>query len=251
MKIFISWSDEPSRTIASCLVKWLRGIVQAADPWMSEEGIRSGTRWRAELDAQLDGTNFGIVCLTHANQHAPWLMFEAGALADRLDSGCLVPLCIDMETADLAGPLSDRQAVKLNREGLLRLVCDINLRVSRPVQEDALHNLFDLTWPALEELIRQAVSSRTEDLDSVRTTEKMLEELLDRTKRLEQGYDATAQARLAVAQQERQDALRLGTFKVLLEQGLIEEADLSQVMQQATNEIQTRLQVAQSGERTE
>jgi hypothetical protein len=48
---------------------------------MSAEEIRSGDRWNSEIASALDDTNFGIVRVTRANQHSPWLIFEAGALA--------------------------------------------------------------------------------------------------------------------------------------------------------------------------
>jgi hypothetical protein len=86
VKVFISWSGEPSRTIAFELSIWLSGLVQAVKPWMSDEEIGSGKRWRDEIGAALNETDFGIVCLTAANQHAPWLMFESGALAKHLES---------------------------------------------------------------------------------------------------------------------------------------------------------------------
>ena len=63
---------------------------------MSDDEIRSGARWSDVLAKSLDETNYGIICVTRENQHAPWLVFEAGALAKRLDSGRVVPLCIDL-----------------------------------------------------------------------------------------------------------------------------------------------------------
>ena len=86
MRVFISWSREPSRTIAGALATWLGGLVQAVEPWMSDEEIASGKRWRDEIGSALSKIDFGIICLTRSNQHNPWLMFEAGALAKQLES---------------------------------------------------------------------------------------------------------------------------------------------------------------------
>jgi hypothetical protein len=73
LKIFISWSGEPSRSVAITPRHWLPQIVQHVDPWMSDEEIASGTRWNDRIAAALETTNFGIVCVTAANQHQPWL----------------------------------------------------------------------------------------------------------------------------------------------------------------------------------
>jgi hypothetical protein len=37
MKVFISWSGEPSRTIASALNDWLEGVLPQVEPWMSDD----------------------------------------------------------------------------------------------------------------------------------------------------------------------------------------------------------------------
>src|SRR5690348_3571721 len=99
MKVFISWSGEPSRSIALALRQWLPLVVQHVKPWMSDEEIESGTRWNDGIGRALEDTDFGIVCVTAANQHKEWLMFEAGALAKRLATARVVPLCIDLPPA--------------------------------------------------------------------------------------------------------------------------------------------------------
>jgi hypothetical protein len=83
-KVFISWSGEPSRSIARALHDWLPTVAQHVRPWMSDQEIGTGRRWNEEIAKALDDTDFGIVCVTAQNQHAPWLMFEAGGLAKRL-----------------------------------------------------------------------------------------------------------------------------------------------------------------------
>jgi hypothetical protein len=63
---------------------------------MSDKDIEIGGRWNQQVAAQLDAADFGIVVVTAANQHQPWLMFEAGALAKRLDVARVVPLFVDL-----------------------------------------------------------------------------------------------------------------------------------------------------------
>jgi TIR domain len=113
VRVFISWSNEPSRSIACALGEWLGGLVQAVEPWVSDEEIASGKRWREEIGAALNETDFGIICLTRGNQHNPWLMFEAGALAKHLVSARVIPVYVDLDSAEVTGPLADWQGRKL------------------------------------------------------------------------------------------------------------------------------------------
>jgi hypothetical protein len=122
VKVFISWSGEPSRSIARALDGWLESVVQHVDAWMSDADIGSGQRWNEAISKSLDETDFGIVCVTRANQHAPWLIFEAGALAKSVNEGRVVPLCIDLKSAEVTGPLSGFQGRALDRDGVKRLV---------------------------------------------------------------------------------------------------------------------------------
>jgi hypothetical protein len=61
----------------------------------------------------LQDTDLGIICLTKANQHEPWLMFEAGALAKHLTTARVIPLYIDLGPAQVTGPLEDWQGQSL------------------------------------------------------------------------------------------------------------------------------------------
>jgi TIR domain len=91
MKVFISWSGSKSQAVALALRGWLRGVINSLEPFVSATDIDAGTRWQSEIASQLDVSNFGIVCVTKENQAAPWLNFEAGALAKRSISADLSP----------------------------------------------------------------------------------------------------------------------------------------------------------------
>jgi hypothetical protein len=80
MNVFIGWSGERSRAVALALREWIPNVIQAANPWMSEEDISKGSTWTSELVVQLGQACFGIICVTPENREALWLAFEAGAL---------------------------------------------------------------------------------------------------------------------------------------------------------------------------
>lgn len=83
MKIFISWSGERARAVAGKLHEQLPIILQAVEPWMSDEDLASGSHWSSEIAEQLDVSNYGIICVSPERIEAPWLNFEAGAIAKR------------------------------------------------------------------------------------------------------------------------------------------------------------------------
>lgn len=80
-------------------------VVQPVKPWMSEEDVGSGARWNDAIAKALEETDFAIVCVTPENQHAPWLILEAGAIAKSLEVAHVVPLCIGLEPSQVKGPL--------------------------------------------------------------------------------------------------------------------------------------------------
>jgi TIR domain len=196
VKVFISWSGEPSRSIARALDGWLQSVVQRVEPWMSDEQIKSGTRWREVIGTALDKTDFGIICLTRANQHEPWLVFEAGALAKRLEVARLVPLFIEMGPSDVTGPLEGWQGQPLTRDGMKRLVYDLNEAAGeekggKSVPIDRLGGLFDAMWPDLESAVSRAMEVSPKADESARDTTDMLAELVERTRRIEDRLPAT------------------------------------------------------------
>ena len=180
MRVFISWSKEPSRSIAAALGSWLGGLVQAVDPWVSDEEIASGKRWRDEIATVLNDTDFGIICLTRANQHNPWLMFEAGALAKHLAAARVIPLYIDLDAAEVTGPLADWQGRRLDREGMARVVHDINAATPKPVAKDSLQRLFDRMWEDFESEVATAKEKAPEAQRPPRSQQAMLEEVVER-----------------------------------------------------------------------
>jgi hypothetical protein len=101
MRVFISWSGTRSKRLAVHLHDWLGAVVQRAEPWLSDRDLEAGQRWNEEISAKLKDTHFGILCLTRENLAAPWLLFEAGALAKAIDSARVVPVLLGVARSDL------------------------------------------------------------------------------------------------------------------------------------------------------
>jgi hypothetical protein len=158
MRVFISWSGEPSRSIAEALADWLQDVLPDVNTWMSVRDINSGDRWSEEVAQALDATDYGIVCITRGNQDAPWLIFESGALAKSVAKGKVVPLCIDLDMTDMKGPLATFQGRSLDKPGMLRLVQDLNKSAGRKIPRNEVEVNFDSSWAHLKAAIEKAKS---------------------------------------------------------------------------------------------
>jgi TIR domain len=189
MRVFISWSGEPSRLIAKALDGWLESVVQHVDAWMSDEEIGSGQRWNEAIAHSLDETDLGIVCVTRANQHAPWLIFEAGAVAKSVKKGRVVPLYIDLLSTDITGPLEAFQGRSLDENGVRRLVHDLNEAAEKKMPKERLDAVFNAMWPELEAAIDEALKGMPTPDEPQRDVNDMVAEIVERVRRIERTTD--------------------------------------------------------------
>ncbi len=149
MKIFVSWSGELSRQIAEVLKKWIPCIIQSVEVFFSPEDIEKGDNWDQTISKELSECSYGIICLTTANTTAPWINFEAGAIAKSLESK-VTALMIDIKPSDIKGPLSRYQATKFEKEDFFQLITSINKALETPLEYSILQNTFNAMWTSLE-----------------------------------------------------------------------------------------------------
>lgn len=127
----------------------------------------------------MEATNVGILCVTRDNMNAPWLLFEAGALAKSIQSGRVVPLLLDLDLRDITGPLAQFQAKKADEAGITDLVTSLNKLAEKPLPESRIEKTLTKFLGELCETIRSippgvsaSAAKHTRDNDEV------LEELL-------------------------------------------------------------------------
>lgn len=181
LEIFVSWSGERSRDVALAMKAFLKTVVTHSRPWLSLNDIGSGQRWVLEIGERLEGTDFGIICVTPENQGMPWLNFEAGALSKSLSKSVVIPYLFDMASADLLpGPLTQFQAIQATMEGTKRLVEDINSKSEQAALEaDVLTTLFQRGWPVLEAQLSGIAPRSDGSQEPVREDSAKLDEVLD------------------------------------------------------------------------
>jgi hypothetical protein len=180
MKIFISWSGPTSRAIALALRDWLPVMFGGITAFVSSEDIDKGARWATELDNELDQTDFGILCLTPDNLEAPWILYEAGALAKSVARGRCACVLHGVSKSSLAYPLARFQATDLVESDLLLLTKAINKELGESSQaEPQLELRFEALWSMLEKALTHATLTKPDVTPSPeRSDRQLLEEVL-------------------------------------------------------------------------
>jgi hypothetical protein len=189
MDLFISWSGKKSQEVALALKEWLPFVLNDVVPFLSSEDLHPGKRWSTDLSRQLEKTDFGVLCLTKENVNAPWINFEAGALSKKVEISQVVPLLLDVKGSELPdGPILIFTYVYLDKEGVKKVVTDLNDAINRPLEKGRLETSFEKWWPELEDrlnAIKDKFSKATAVEDeftmesAVRRNNEMLEEILE------------------------------------------------------------------------
>ena len=178
MKVFVSWSGERSAIVASALKVWLGDVFHDIDIWTSGHDINAGARWGAELDAVLEASNFGVLCLTPENLDSPWILFEAGSLAKAVKTARVVPYLLELSPTEVRFPLAQFQGAKANESGTLFLVESINNAQEHPLEGERLQRTFAKWWPDLESKLR-SIPPPQAAAPPLRTERELLEEMLE------------------------------------------------------------------------
>lgn len=183
MKVFVSWSGEKSKAVAKVLWHWLGTIIQAIEPYMSDEDIGKGERWFDNVSTELQSTSYCIVCLTPSNLSSAWISFEAGAIASKLDDTQVTALLIELKPSDVTGPLAQFQHTEINKEDFRKLARSINDGLGEDqISEKVLEKQINAFWPDIEEGITEALQERDEasgEAQTQRTKRDLLEELIN------------------------------------------------------------------------
>lgn len=180
MKVFISWSGEPSRAIGTIFYEWLPTIIQGIEPWMSEHDVEKGAQWLASLSKELQENLFGLICMTPGNLNAPWLMFEAGALSKYGERSRVWTVLHELQNSDVKGPLAQFQHTRIERPEIKRLLQAMNTASGTQLIKDNLLDVsFERGWDALEEMMSTIPPVSVSSQIPERTTDDMVREMLD------------------------------------------------------------------------
>ena len=178
MKVFISWSGPQSKTIADAFRKWIPGVLQAVKPYFSPDDVVKGSRWSTEIAKELDASRVGLLIVTRENLAAPWLMFEAGALAENLEKSKVCPLLFGLEPTDITGPLVQFQGARFDVTEVKRVIKMINAELAEALPAEVLDQVFDMWWPKLDKEVQAILSTKAADVETPRPDRDLLEEVL-------------------------------------------------------------------------
>lgn len=187
MKVFISWSGNSSQKIAEVLTNWIPKVLQSAKPYFSPSDIEKGTKWESEITKNLNECSIGIICVTRDNTNKPWILFEAGALSNKLEKSRVCPLLFGISNSDLTGPLATFQTTVFQKDEFKKLINSINKQLEEnKVGEKVLDEVFEMFFPSLEESIGKILKdSKMDQSDEKekRSDRDLLEEILELTRR--------------------------------------------------------------------
>lgn len=185
LKIFLSWSGPRSRAVAEALNDWLPRVIQAVRPFFSPE-IEKGANWSNQIDKALEGTRFGVVCLTRDNLTSEWIHYETGALSKTGDA-LVWTFLLDVDKGDVKPPLGKFHHTAADEADVRELVRTINRRLAdaggTPLREAVLDETFDDLWPRLKRRLDAARELENRDAPAApparREIEDMIEEVLE------------------------------------------------------------------------
>lgn len=193
MRVFISWSGQPERLVAEALREALTEVCAGrADVFVSSQDISKGDRGLNVIEAKLKASDYGIVVLSGANQHRPWINYEGGAMARSL-SNPVSTILLDLSPSDVDGPLAPYQSTQFSDyRDMQRLFLEVAKAADPDIPDNTVAVLFTNAW---EKILESWQPPEGDDPAANRRSEHdMLAEVVERVR----GIETLQQASVAV-----------------------------------------------------
>ncbi|WP_082007048.1 TIR domain-containing protein [Pseudarthrobacter phenanthrenivorans] len=186
MKVFISWSKN-SCHFAGVLNEAIGRLFDTVTTFYSPE-IPAGEQWLAQIEEELNDTDFGIICVSRENQLEQWLNYEAGALSRQVSDRRkrLGVLLLNFEdTSDVAGPFKNFQMKMANIQGFKSLMKSLN-EYGPNIKQETLDSRIDMEWPQLQDAVEKL---KKEAATRTKTPERPDTEKIDELLRIVRDFD--------------------------------------------------------------
>ncbi|MGB7449785.1 MAG: toll/interleukin-1 receptor domain-containing protein [Ornithinimicrobium sp.] len=185
--VFISWSGERSKEVASTLKKWIEEEYDLVSVFFSDDSIEAGQRGIREIHEGLHDADAAVVVVTSESMTSAWVNYEVGVMSGYFKESAgqqrkVIPVLVDLDSpAQMEGPIRDFQAVTLDRKGLLKMLESINLAINVPPSK--AEQKLERSWERLEPLLEEAkthvgADSRTSRASSARESKRTVEEMV-------------------------------------------------------------------------
>lgn len=200
LKVFISWSGERSKAVATQVKQWVGQVFQGTEVFMSDEDIMAGTNWSERIKSELANTTVGIICMTPENQDAKWINFEMGALSKEVRDGDtrVIPLLIGFNSTQQVGqPAASLNMVMLNKDGLRKIAYSLNQVMENKREQSAIDLVTDMWWKELSASIETAAGELPTQSPPERSERAMVEEILETVRIISKYQPAVTSARKA------------------------------------------------------
>lgn len=183
VKIFISWSGPSEKEVAEALrLALIKVCAGRADVFVSSQDIPKGERGVPFIEAQLASTDYGIMVLSAANNAQPWINYEGGAMANRLNNP-VATILLDVNTSDFDGPLRTFQATKFSdRTDMKTLFTQIARAADEKMPPETTEVLFNSVWEDVQRSWNPPAGIPDAPL---RNSDDMLAEIVDRVRNIE------------------------------------------------------------------
>ena len=185
MDVLLTWSGEVSHELATFFHGWLPGVLPGINPWISDEDIAKGQKWFPTLMDQLAKTHVSLTFVTPGNVRSPWIYYEVGVIAAKLETGIVCPYLIGVEDRFVKDtPLGQFQWTKATKDDTWKLIKSINTKLAdRRHDEQVLQGNFNTQWTKLKRTIDKLMESMQPVREEVADLESSIEEQLSKEAR--------------------------------------------------------------------
>lgn len=187
MKVFVSWSKN-SREVGSAVAAAVREIFDPVVETFISQEIQAGSRGLEAIDAELNDTDFGIICLTRSNQTEQWINYEAGALSRQVADKRkrMGVFLVDFGGVDeVNSPMNIFQCKMATFDGLTELMNSLN-DLGPNLKEGTLGKRIASAWPDVESAVSSVkAGGTTGPVKPPKSADDKLDEILGLVKSVE------------------------------------------------------------------